>query len=44
MLYLRSTSTGKVRIDGDHENGPKRRQTHRLALGAMFLIFLKYTN
>src|ERR1700679_1038251 len=31
-LYLRSTSTGRVRIDGDHENGPKRRQTRRLGL------------
>src|ERR1700678_2511626 len=26
-LYLRSTGTGRVWMDGDHENGPKRRQT-----------------
>src|SRR5271155_430192 len=31
-LYLRSTSTGMVWIDGDHKNGAKRRQTCRLGL------------
>src|SRR5271163_4341307 len=38
-LYLRSTSTGKVRIDGDHENGPKRRQTRRLGLRCYVFYF-----
>src|ERR1700678_1818896 len=39
-LYLCSTSTGRVWMDGDHENEPKRRQTRRLnwALG-MFVFF-----
>src|ERR1700678_3935098 len=41
-LYLRSTSTGRVWMDGDHENGPKRHQTHCLnwALGMFFFHVL----
>src|ERR1700678_2750680 len=41
-LYLCSTSTGRVWIDGDYENGPKRRQTRRLnwALGMFFFRVL----
>src|ERR1700678_3073443 len=42
MLYLHSTSTGKVRIDGDHENGPKRRQTRRLGLRCYVFYFYFY--
>src|ERR1700678_326431 len=41
-LYLRSTSTGRVWMDGDHENELKRRQTRRLnwALGMFFFRVL----
>ena len=41
-LYLYSTSTGRVWMDGDHENKPKRRQTRRLnwALGMFFFRVL----
>src|ERR1700678_4158722 len=38
-LYLLSTSTGKVWMDGDHENGPKRRQTCCLGLGYVYFYF-----
>ena len=31
-LYLCSTSTGRVQMDGDHENGFEQHQTHRLGL------------